>query len=110
MITCCCFGVLRRSRYLPPGNGGSPALIDGDRNRGRDTTFEHFYSEVVYLSKAGQQAHPALILNRGPVDEVITLKAGPRPAASHGDLCLLAAGPPAHLGRTEWDLRFDVHR
>jgi hypothetical protein len=33
-----------------------------------------------------------------------------RRAASHGDLYLLAAGPHAQHGRTEWNLRFDVHR
>ena len=52
-------------------NAGSLALIDRDPDRGRDATFEYFDSKVVYLSKAGQQAQPALILNRGLVDEMV---------------------------------------
>ena len=36
-----------------------------------DTSLEDFDSEVVYLGKAGQQTHPALILKRGLVDEAI---------------------------------------
>src|SRR5438094_338653 len=58
-------------RLLLLGNGGSSALIDRDRDRGRDATFDHFNSEVVYLSKARQQAHSAPIFKRSPVDEAI---------------------------------------
>ena len=46
------------------------------RDRERDATFEHFDSEVVYLSKARQQPHLALILNRSPVDDAILRKLG----------------------------------
>ena len=44
------------------------------RDRERDATFEHFDTEVIYLGKPGQQAHPASIFERGPVDEVILRK------------------------------------
>jgi hypothetical protein len=54
-----------------PRNSGSPALIDGDPDRGIDASFEHFDSEVVYLGESGQQAHPAFIFESGPVDEAI---------------------------------------
>jgi hypothetical protein len=60
--------------------------VSPHRGHRGDASFEHFDSEVVYLSKAGQQAHPAVIFKEGPIDEVDTLKAGPRRAASHGDL------------------------
>src|SRR5207248_11661708 len=57
-------------------NGGSSALIERDPDRGRYASFEHFDSKVVYLSEAGQQPRPALIFNRGPVDEAILCELG----------------------------------
>src|SRR5258707_15274005 len=65
-LLCRCDG-----RLFLPRHGGLSALIDRDPDRGRDAAFEHFDSEVVYLSKAGQQPPPPLIFKRSPVDEAI---------------------------------------
>jgi hypothetical protein len=61
---------------FPLRNAGSSALIDRDRDRGLHAAFEHFDSEVVYLREAGEQAHPALIFKRGPIDKAILGKLG----------------------------------
>src|SRR5205814_9059060 len=50
---------------------GSPPFVDRNLDGWRDTSLEDFDSEVVYLGKAGQQAHSALIFKRGPVDKPI---------------------------------------
>ena len=45
------------------------ARLDGNLDGWCDTSLEHFDSEIAYFSKAGQQAHSALIFKRAPVDE-----------------------------------------
>src|SRR5262249_16894388 len=51
--------------------GRPPTFVDRKQDGWCDTSLKNFDSEVVYLSKAGQQAHSARILKRAPVDEAI---------------------------------------